>query len=140
METYGDMTYNIMGNVVYLPGAPYTNGSIITREDNIEIRVTCAITSEHLTYAEFQPEVKTLVYYETGYGRFNVSLKMYTDETYMYSFRHIAFPVDVNLNQRLYFQARSWARSGTELFLDSCRATPTANPFDEVQYTFIQDG
>ena len=128
------------GNIVYLPAAPYTNGSIITRDDNIEIHVNCSISAEHLTYAEFEPEVKTLIYYESGYGHFNFSLKMYKDDDFKKFYKLRNFPVDVNLKERLYFEARTWARPGMELLLDACRATPTANPFDEVQYTFIQDG
>ena len=129
-----------MGNIIYLPAAPYSNGSIITREHNIEIHVNCTMYSDHLTYAEFDPEVKTLIYYESGYGRFNFSLKMYKDGNFKKSFKHGDFPIDVSLKERLYFEARSWAREGTQLLLDSCRATPTANPFDEVHYTFIQEG
>ncbi len=136
----GGGNHKTMANIVYLPAAPYTNGSIITREHNIEIHVNCTISSEHLTHVEFDPDVRTLIYYESGYGHFNFSLKMFKDDEFKRSYKLHDFPIDVNLKERLYFEARTWSQPGTELMLDSCRATPTANPFDAVQYTFIRDG
>ena len=130
-----------MSNIIYLPAQPFYNGTVsVMRKQNIEIHVNCTISSDYLTHAEFEPEVKTIIYYESGYGHFNFSLKMYKDNDFKSSFGKSDFPVNVNLRDRLHFQARSWARAGTVLLLDSCRATPTANPFDDVQYTFIQNG
>ncbi|XP_072015969.1 uncharacterized protein [Amphiura filiformis] len=130
----------IIQNIVYIPAQPYTNDSIITRDDNIEIHVTCNLTTKRYTHAEFDPDVQTIIYYEAGYGNFNFTLRMLHDDQFTIPFTLRDFPVDVDLNQRMYFEARSWAKANMELQLSSCRATPTSNPFDPVQYTFIRNG
>ncbi|XP_072045116.1 uncharacterized protein [Amphiura filiformis] len=127
-------------NIIHIPSQPYRNGSFITRTHHIEIHVSCELTNQRPVFAEFNANITTIVYHEIAYGEFEFSLYMCTDDSFTDKFKRGDFPVDVDLRQRLYFESRLYNIGDTGLFLQSCRATPTANPLDHIYYEFIKNG
>ncbi|XP_038071724.1 uncharacterized protein LOC119740469 [Patiria miniata] len=127
-------------NIVHIPPQPLINGSLITRDNNIEVHVTCRLEGAKVTHAQFDPNITTIVYHETGYGTFNFQLRMFHDTTFGPKYKPSSYPIDVYQRQRLYFEAKVISDEDMSVFLESCRATPTANPRDPTHYIFINKG
>ncbi|XP_071791139.1 uncharacterized protein [Asterias amurensis] len=130
----------VVENIVYIPPQPDSLGSSITRDKNIEVHVECRLTGSRLAHVQFDPNVTTIIYHEVGYGTFNFQMRMYEDSAFQRKFKPINFPIDVDQSQRLYFEAKVVTNEDLSMFLDSCRATPTANPRDPTKYIFINKG
>ena len=130
----------VVENIVFVPPQSDSPSSPITRDNNIEVHVTCRLTGSRVTHVEFDPNITTIVYHEVGYGTFNFLLRMFEDETYQQRYKPNNFPVDVDQRQRLYFEAKVVSNEDLSVFLESCRATPTANPRDPTKYIFINRG
>ena len=125
---------------MYIPPQPDSIGSSVTRDKNIEVHVECRLTGSRLAHVQFDPNVTTIIYHEVGYGTFNFQMRMYEDSAFQRKFKPINFPIDVDQSQRLYFEAKVVTDEDLSMFLDSCRATPTANPRDPTKYIFINKG
>ncbi|XP_022111867.1 uncharacterized protein LOC110991064 isoform X2 [Acanthaster planci] len=130
----------VVENIVHIPPQPESPSSPITRDNNIEVHVTCRLTGAKVTHAQFDPNITTIVYYETGYGTFNFQLRMFHDSSFGNKYRPRDYPIDVYQKQRLYFEAKVMSNDDMSIFLQSCRATPTANPRDPTSYVFIDSG
>lgn len=51
------------------------------------------------------------------------------------------YPVDVYLKQMMFMQIESTSSiPNTELFVESCKATPYDNPNSRIAYTIIENG
>ncbi|XP_038062575.1 uncharacterized protein LOC119733066 [Patiria miniata] len=138
MEVRGDSV--LFFNVIHDEAVPVEPGSVITRDRDIEIPVQCIMDLEGIAEISFRPDTSKITFREDGFGSFNFSLRLYHGNDYTTPYQPADYPVDVAMGNKLYFEARTWSEPGLELFLQTCRATPTSNPDDFHRYTFIQDG
>lgn len=65
---------------------------------------------------------------------------------FLLGFRYADYPLEVTLEDRLFFEAKviledpqTNTLSGQRIFLKSCEATPTPNPADRLYYRFIEN-
>ncbi|XP_038062480.1 uncharacterized protein LOC119732968 [Patiria miniata] len=138
MEVRGENV--IFFNVIHDEAVPVTPGGVITRDRDIEIPVQCIMDLEGVAEINFRPDTSKITFREDGFGSFNFSLRMYRGNDYATPYQPADYPVDVTMGDKMYFEARTWSEPGLELFVQTCRATPTSNPDDFHRYTFIQDG
>ncbi|XP_038062553.1 ZP domain-containing protein-like [Patiria miniata] len=138
MEVRGDNV--IFFNVIHDEAIPVEPGSVITRDQDIEIPVQCMMDLEGIAEISFRPDTSKITFREDGYGSFNFSLRLYHGNDYTTPYQPVDYPVHVAMGNKLYFEARTWSEPGLELFVQTCRATPTSNSDDFHRYTFIQDG
>ena len=130
----------VYSNLVHNDARPATPGSPITRDRAILIPVECYINRDGLGSLSFNPDTSSIIYHEEGYGEFSFQLQLYHDETYTNPYAPEDYPVDIKLRENLYFEASVSADDGLELFVDTCVATPTINPYSSPQYKFIENG
>ncbi|XP_038062479.1 uncharacterized protein LOC119732967 isoform X2 [Patiria miniata] len=138
MEVRGENV--IFFNVVQDEAVPITPGEVITRDLDIEIPVQCIMDLEGIGEISFRPDTSKITFGEDGFGSFNFSLRLYPTNDYATPYQPADYPIDVTMGEKLYFEARTWSEPNLELFVQTCRATPTSNPDDFHRYTFIQDG
>ncbi|XP_022109548.1 ZP domain-containing protein-like [Acanthaster planci] len=138
MEVRGDNV--IFFNVIHDEAVPVEPGGVITRDRDIEIPVQCIMDLEGMAELSFRPDTSKITYYEEEFGSFNFSLGLYRTNDYATPYLPADYPVDFKMGDTLYFEARTWSEPGLELFLQTCRATPTSNSNDFHRYTFIQNG
>ncbi|XP_038070717.1 uncharacterized protein LOC119739745 [Patiria miniata] len=131
---------NVMfSNIIHDEAVPVP-GSVITRDQDVKIPVQCIMDSEGIAELSFRPDISKITFREDGYGTFNFSLRLYHSNNYARPYQSVDYPVHVGMGNKLYFEARTWSEPGLQLFVQTCRATPTTNPDDFHGYTFIQDG
>ena len=95
---------------------------------------------EGLSYISFHPETSKIIYHEEGYGKFSFQLQLYPDHQYSSPYSPDEYPIQVHLQDRLYFEATVSAQNWLQLFIDSCVATESVDPNSSPRFEFIQDG
>ena len=130
----------VFSNVVIDEPLPVTPDYIITRDRHIEIPVECRMERDGLSSISFNPDSSKIVHREDGYGVFSFNLSLYEDHSFSTPYPRDSYPIDVELRDMLYFEARSTAEPGLELFLETCTATTSIDPKTTPQYSFIENG
>ena len=130
----------MFSNIVHNDAQLATSSSVIIRDPEILIPVECYIDREGLGSINFDPKSSKIVYKEEGYGHFSFLLQLYKDGGYTTPYKPDDYPVNVNIRDSLYFQADVSGEVGLELFVETCVATPTMNPFSSPQYHFLENG
>ena len=130
----------MFSNIVQDNARPISPGEDITRDRTIEIPVECRMQKDGLASISFHPDTSKIVYSEEGYGQFSFNLQLYQDSSFTNPYPSEAYPIDVKLRDVLHFEADVSAEQGLELFVESCVATPTNDPYSSPRYGFLEDG
>lgn len=77
---------------------------------------------------------------QTSFGNFSFALDIYEGPNYHYPYRPEDYPVPLKINNDVYLAARLFTVNPLELFIDSCWATPTADPWSNTTYSLIRHG
>ncbi|XP_033104162.1 uncharacterized protein LOC117106809 isoform X2 [Anneissia japonica] len=125
-------------NTIFSEPLPITNTSI-TREREIQINIVCDVYSDGIIHAVFDPDTSPIIFNMRETASFNFGLALYHDENFLVPYTMLDYPVHVLLRERLYFSAKA-ANSGLHLSIDSCKATPAAEPTAADYYYFILNG
>ncbi|XP_033628698.1 uncharacterized protein LOC117291209 [Asterias rubens] len=141
-RTSSDISFS---NIIYIPDVPYAPGSEITRYPHREVQVLCHVPPNFINTRQFDPDVRINIF-DTIEGEATpdhtetTTLRMYRDRRFR---NEAGQPVDVPLNVKLYFQGESQdcrGGGGCDVFLESCWATVSGNPYDSPRHTFIENG
>ena len=132
--------YVVYSNIVLNEVVPVSPGEEFTRERHVEIPVECYMKRNGSALVSFHPETSKIIFQEEGFGQFRFQLQLYPDNQYRSPYPADAYPIDVNLRDMLYLEAKVSAQNGLELFVDSCVATTTVNPYSSPRFAFIEDG
>ena len=100
----------------------------------------CLIEKDGYGSISFNPDTSKVTLEEEGYGKFSFELHLYPDKTYSTPYPPGAYPVNVELKDKMFFEAGVSAEPGLELFIETCSATTTTNPYSSPKYTFLKDG
>ena len=126
--------------MVHNEAQPDNPGSVITRARSILIPVECYFNRQGLASLSFNHDTSKIVYYEEGHSEFSFQLQLYHDETYTKPYAPEDYPVEVKVRDELYVEAEVFAEEGLELFVETCVATTTVNPYSTPQYSFLENG
>ena len=105
----------------------------------------CHVPPNFINTRQFDPDVRINIF-DTIEGEATpdhtetTTLRMYRDRRFR---NEAGQPVDVPLNVKLYFQGESQdcrGGGGCDVFLESCWATVSGNPYDSPRHTFIENG
>ena len=118
------------------------NTNFITRYYQFEADVECRIKRDGFGSVSFHPNSPAAYIFEKGYGQFRFELQLYPDDTYSSPVPPGDYPFEVKISAMMYFEARVVASSGPGLtvFVETCCATPTPNPYSLEEYKFLEDG
>ncbi|PIK57677.1 hypothetical protein BSL78_05409 [Apostichopus japonicus] len=136
-----DQTRVSMINTIFLPPiGTFIFDGVLTRSKNSEVQVNCSIPTRRVGYVEFETNSSTVVTKKDEVGDFGYSLKLFPDEDYRRPYRVWDFPVSVQSNSRLHFEARTYTSEDFSPFLQECVATPTDDPRSSLRYVIIREG
>ncbi|KAL7406043.1 hypothetical protein ABVT39_012216 [Epinephelus coioides] len=113
---------------------------IISRQHDVEIAFFCAYpkqTNMTLGFTHKNPYAFT----ERGFGAFTFEFEFFESQRFRTKVDSSTYPVEVYLKQMMFMQIEATTSiPNTELFVESCRATPYDNPNSPISYTIIEHG
>ncbi|KAJ7377446.1 hypothetical protein OS493_029349 [Desmophyllum pertusum] len=120
----------------------FSPGNVITREQNVSIAFYCSYGRKALVR---NPSFKTwkniFTASEGGYGNFTFMMDLYRTPTYHTPYSRDDYPITVTLQDQLFIQiAVKSNQSNLVVFIDTCKATPSTDPYSVPQYIFMQRG
>lgn len=133
-----DDQYIIFKNEIFSTDDP---NSIITRKHEVEIEFSCRFEKKNNISLEFTARRHTTTITERGFGTLTYSFGLFRTANYYQEIDVIAYPAEYELGEMIYMQIESQSSiNNTELFVESCVATPFNDPNYQTSYTIIQDG
>uniref|UniRef100_W5M9B2 ZP domain-containing protein n=1 Tax=Lepisosteus oculatus TaxID=7918 RepID=W5M9B2_LEPOC len=114
---------------------------IITRKHLVEIGFSCSYPKMGNVSFEFKAHKIPYVFTESGFGRFTYQFELFSSDLYNRMIDSRSYPVTVELQQMIYMDiVATSSLPNTQLFVESCRATPHDDPNDPVFYDIIRNG
>ncbi|XP_052008323.1 ZP domain-containing protein-like [Xyrauchen texanus] len=133
-----DDQYIIFRNEIISTDDP--NG-IITRKHEVEIEFSCRYEKSNNVSLQFQAQRHITTVTERGFGTLTYHFGLFETADYTVMMDPNTYPVEYDLGQMIYMQIESQSSiDNTELFIDSCVATPFNDPNYETPYSIIQNG
>ena len=153
----------VFSNVVQTKVVPVSSGVSFTRGRHVQVPIKCYMeqigigdmvpdetnsggdmvqdeTNSGTDFVKIHSQTSKIIYHEKGFGKFRFQLQLYTNDKYDSQYPPDAYPLEVNLKDRLYFEAKVSSQDWLELFIDTCVATQTMNPHSTPQFNFIHEG
>ncbi|XP_029932441.1 CUB and zona pellucida-like domain-containing protein 1 [Myripristis murdjan] len=113
---------------------------VITRQNEVEIVFSCVFPKRNNITLGYKHK-NLYAFLEKGFGAFTFQFEFYESERFRRQRDPNSYPVEVYLKQMIYMQIKSTASiPNTELFVESCKATPYDNPNSRINYTIISNG
>ncbi|KAJ8248868.1 hypothetical protein GJAV_G00228640 [Gymnothorax javanicus] len=115
--------------------------AVITRVHEVEIEFSCYYPKKSRISLEFRSHKLPYVFTEKGFGQFTYQFEFFQSNLFDKTVAPESYPVQVPLKEKLYMLINSTSSlSDTELFVESCRATPVDDPNYHIYYDIIKDG
>uniref|UniRef100_W5M9I2 ZP domain-containing protein n=1 Tax=Lepisosteus oculatus TaxID=7918 RepID=W5M9I2_LEPOC len=115
--------------------------NVITRGNVLEIPFSCSFPKTFLTSGSFTVHKTVDTFTSSGSGRFTYVFEFYNSSAFTELIKPSTYPVNAEQGEMLYvsIQVRS-SLNTTQLFVESCRATPHDDPDDPIYYDIIKNG
>ncbi|XP_069037554.1 uncharacterized protein [Lepisosteus oculatus] len=115
--------------------------NVITRGNVLEIPFSCSFPKTFLTSGSFTVHKTVDTFTSSGSGRFTYVFEFYNSSAFTELIKPSTYPVKAEQGEMLYvsIQVRS-SLNTTQLFVESCRATPHDDPDDPIYYDIIKNG
>ncbi|KAM9765033.1 uncharacterized protein ACNS7B_022243 [Menidia menidia] len=115
-------------------------GQTISRGQHVDVAFSCAYPKRANLSLGFSHK-NPYAFSERGFGSFSFQFEFFETERFARRVEASSYPVQVYLRQMLYMQIDSSSSiPDTQLFVESCRATPYDNPNARLSYSIIEDG
>nr|XP_055029614.1 uncharacterized protein LOC129418767 [Misgurnus anguillicaudatus] len=112
---------------------------IITRKHEVAIEFSCRYEKSSNISLEFTAQRRITTITERGFGTLTYSFGLFETESYTRMMN--SYPVEYELGEMMYMEIESQSSiNNTELFVESCVATPYNDPNYQMPYTIIQNG
>ncbi|XP_042600437.1 uncharacterized protein LOC109109463 [Cyprinus carpio] len=133
-----DEEFIIFKNEIFSTDDP---NSIITRKHEVEIEFSCRYEKKNNISLEFTARRHITTITEKGFGTLTYSFGLFKTANYHTEIDVTAYPAEYELGEMIYMQIESQSTiNNTELFVESCVATPYSDPNYQTSYTIIQNG
>ncbi|XP_059390483.1 CUB and zona pellucida-like domain-containing protein 1 [Carassius carassius] len=114
---------------------------IITRKNIFEIEVMCKYQKKSSITTRFDAHRPAVNFTERGFGSFSYKFEFYQSGSFINTRNPSSYPLDYNVGDRIYMEiAPVNVIQNTEVFLESCVATPYDNPNYPISYPIITNG
>lgn len=113
---------------------------IISRQHDVEIAFSCVYPKRSNLTLGFTHK-NPYAFEEKGFGSFSFRFEFYESQRFRKLIDADTYPVEVNLKEMMFMQIEATTSiPNTEMFVESCRATPYDNPNSRISYTIIENG
>lgn len=114
---------------------------IITRKNQLEIEILCKYQKRTNLTMEFDTHRQPLVFSEKGFGTFSYQFEFYSSSNFQNSVDPKSYPLEYDVGDKIYMQIEPVIPvPNTEVFLESCVATPYDSPNYPISYPIITNG
>ncbi|XP_052387228.1 CUB and zona pellucida-like domain-containing protein 1 [Carassius gibelio] len=114
---------------------------IITRKNKLEIEILCKYQKRTNVTLEFDTHRPPVIISEKGFGTFNYQFEFYVSENFHTSRGSESYPLEYDVGDKIYMKIEPVTPVlNTEIFLESCVATPYDNPNYPISYPIIKNG
>ncbi|RXN11406.1 CUB and zona pellucida-like domain-containing 1 [Labeo rohita] len=115
--------------------------NIITRKDQLEIEILCKYQKRTNVSIEFEAHRPPVTISERGFGTFNYQFEFYASQNFQNMRAPESYPLEYNVGDKIYMKIEPVTPvPNTEIFLESCVATPYDNPSYPISYPIIKNG
>ncbi|KAG5839831.1 hypothetical protein ANANG_G00209220 [Anguilla anguilla] len=116
-------------------------GDVITRKHQVEIGFSCSYPKKGNVSLEFRAHKIPFVFTEKGFGKFTYQFEFFHSDLFDRMVDPNTYPVEVPLREMLYMEIKATSSiANTELFVESCRATPVDDPNYHIFYDIFENG
>uniref|UniRef100_A0A673A2S7 Uncharacterized LOC115439269 n=1 Tax=Sphaeramia orbicularis TaxID=375764 RepID=A0A673A2S7_9TELE len=113
---------------------------IISRKHDVDIAIFCAYPKRTNLTLGFRHK-NPYAFSEKGFGAFTFRFEFFESQRFRTQVDASSYPVEVYLKQMIFMQIEATTSiPNTELFVESCRATPYDNSNSRIKYTIIENG
>ncbi|XP_029353852.1 uncharacterized protein LOC115040881 isoform X3 [Echeneis naucrates] len=117
------------------------SADLITRKHQLEVQFYCQYPKRGNVTLGFTAHRNNVTVSEKGYGTFTYEFEFYPDNQYRSRIDPSAYPLEYDVGSRIYMQIEATSSlNNTELFIDSCRASPYDNTNYQPTYPIIENG
>ncbi|XP_077100212.1 uncharacterized protein LOC143751543 [Siphateles boraxobius] len=114
---------------------------VITRRNQVKIGFSCQYPKVASVSNHYISKKSDFIFTESSFGTFSYSFDIFTDNNFSRPVDPSLYPLEINLIDMLYMGiAAHSALPEVQLFVESCRATPDANPYSALFYDIIKEG
>uniref|UniRef100_A0AAX7SIX4 ZP domain-containing protein n=1 Tax=Astatotilapia calliptera TaxID=8154 RepID=A0AAX7SIX4_ASTCA len=117
------------------------SGALITRKHNLEVEFYCQYPKKGNVSLGFTAHRTMVEVFDKGFGTFTYQFEFYPDNQFRSIIDPSSYPLEYDVGQKIYMEIdASSIVNDTEMFVESCRASPYDNPNSQPTYSIIEDG
>eukprot|EP00057_Strongylocentrotus_purpuratus_P008326 XP_011662800.1 PREDICTED: CUB and zona pellucida-like domain-containing protein 1 [Strongylocentrotus purpuratus] len=133
-----DNTTITFTNVITYAKPGSEDGTVITREYHMQVRVECCLKKEEIVSGSFRPQLGEVSFSDKGSGDFSLKLERF--QTYSFENKELDTTSFVLQQQNLFLAVGLNSVSNVGMFIESCWATTTQGSDTVPQYSLISSG
>lgn len=107
-----------------------------------EISVKCIYPRAEMTMSSYQPVKQQVRLYEKRFGHLDIDMRQYETNQFKHALNDLSTPRKLELSSDIFISVGlpTGDTSGLGVHLDTCIATKTSTPYDNVFITLIENG
>lgn len=114
---------------------------IITRKHLLEVQFYCQYPKRENLTLGFTAHRRNVTVWEKGFGTFTYQFEFYPNNVFDTMIDPDSYPLEYYIGTDIYMQIQATSSiNNTELFVESCRASPYDNPNYWQSYSIIENG
>ncbi|XP_030612291.1 CUB and zona pellucida-like domain-containing protein 1 isoform X2 [Archocentrus centrarchus] len=114
---------------------------LITRKHHLEVEFYCQYPKKGNVSLGFTAHRKSVEVWDKGFGKFTYQFEFYPNNQFQNMIDPNSYPLEYDVGQKIYMEIdASTMVNDTEIFVESCRASPYDNPNYHPIYSIIEDG
>ncbi|KAL2088583.1 hypothetical protein ACEWY4_015482 [Coilia grayii] len=114
---------------------------IITRHHQVEIQFFCKYPKKSSVTLEFDAHRSPYVFVQKGFGTFSYQFEFFQSSQFRNLQDPRSYPLEYDLGDMMYMQIEATSPvNNTELFVESCKASPSDDPNAHISYSIISNG
>ncbi|XP_011666905.1 CUB and zona pellucida-like domain-containing protein 1 [Strongylocentrotus purpuratus] len=133
-----DNTTITFTNVITYAKPGSEDGTVITREYHMQVRVECCLKKEEIVSGSFRPQLGEVSFSDKGSGDFSLRLERF--QTNAFGDLEVDPTSAVWQQDELFFAVGLESVPGVGMFIESCWATTTQDSDMAPQYSLISSG
>ncbi|KAL2100678.1 hypothetical protein ACEWY4_002439 [Coilia grayii] len=114
---------------------------IISRHHQVEIQFFCKFPKKSNVTLEFDAHKNPYVFVQKGFGIFSYQFEFFQSSQFRNLEDPSSYPLEYDLGDMMYMQIEATSPvNNTELFVESCKASPSDDPNAHISYSIISNG
>ncbi|KAL9987824.1 hypothetical protein ACROYT_G002192 [Oculina patagonica] len=130
----------VIQDALAIQGSGDDGSTLITREHDFELAFHCSYSRKKLLSLYFVPEGRVDVPGVGGFGNFTFRFNVYRSSAYSTPYNDNEFPVEMTLNDYMYFEYSVDSSADLVIMAENCRATKNPDFYSSPHYTIIENG